>query len=80
MFGGTGVFSGYDSYEETQSVGAGAKVVASAVTESGRKVVVAERLGKGLIIRFGLPQLPQRLGRPGNESELVRRTWTLLSQ
>jgi hypothetical protein len=80
VFGGTGVFSDYDSYEETESVGPDAKVVASAVTDDGKKVIVAERLGKGLIIRFGLPQLPQRLGRPGNESELVRRTWTLLSQ
>lgn len=80
VFGGTGVFSGYDAYEETESVGSGAKVVASAVTGDGKKVIVAERLGQGLVIRFGLPQLPQRLGRPGNESELVRRTWTLLSQ
>jgi hypothetical protein len=32
------------------------------------------------VIRFGLPQLTERLGTPGNETELVRRTWTLLSQ
>jgi flagellar hook assembly protein FlgD len=80
VYGGTGVFSGYDSYEETASVGAGAKVVASAVTDDGKKVIVAEQLGQGLVIRFGLPQLPQRLSTPGNETELVRRTWTLLSR
>ncbi len=80
VYGGTGVFSGYDAFEETASVGPEAKVVASAVTDDGQKVVVAERLGKGLIIRFGLPQLTERLGTPGNETELVRRTWTLLSR
>jgi flagellar hook assembly protein FlgD len=80
VYGGTGVFSDYDSYEETAAVGPDAKVVASAVTDDGKKVIVAEELGKGLIIRFGLPQLPQRLSTPGNETELVRRTWTLLSK
>lgn len=80
VYGGTGVFSGYDAYEETAAVGAGAKVVASAVTDDGKKVIVAEQLGQGLIIRFGLPQLTQRLATPGNETELVRRTWTLLSR
>jgi flagellar hook assembly protein FlgD len=79
VFGGTGVFSGFDAFQETVAVGAGAKVVASAVTDDGEKAIVAERLGGGLVIRLGLPQLPQRLSRPGNETELVRRTWTLLS-
>jgi flagellar hook assembly protein FlgD len=80
VYGGTGVFSDYSSYEETKAVGPDAKLVASAVTDDGKKVIVAEKLGKGLIIRFGLPQLPERLSTPGNETELVRRTWTLLSQ
>jgi hypothetical protein len=80
VYGGTGVFSNYDEYEETAAVGPGAEVVASAATEDGRKVIVAERLGDGLVIRFGLPQLTERLGTPGNETELVRRTWTLLSR
>jgi flagellar hook assembly protein FlgD len=80
VYGGTGVFSGYDSYEVTASPGPGAKIAASAVTDDGQKVIVAEQLGKGLVIRFGLPQLAQRLSMPGNETELVRRTWTLLSR
>jgi hypothetical protein len=80
VYGGTGVFAGYDVFEETAAVGSDAKIVASAVTDDGRKVIVATRLGKGLVIRFGLPQLPERLGAPGNETELVRRTWTLLSR
>jgi hypothetical protein len=80
VVGGTGQFSGYHAYQPVQSVGPGAKIVASAVTEDGQKVIVAERLGKGLVIRLGLPELPRRLARPGNETELVRRTWTLLSR
>jgi flagellar hook assembly protein FlgD len=80
VYGGTGVISGYDAFEETASVGPDAKLVASAVTDDGKKVIVAERLGEGLVIRFGLPQLVERLSTPGNETELVRRTWTLLSR
>lgn len=80
VFGGTGVFANYDDYEQTASVGPGAKVVASAATSEGGQVIVAERIGQGLVIRFGLPQLPERLGTPGNETALMRRTWTLLSR
>ncbi len=54
--------------------------MASAATDDGRQVIVAEKVGDGLVIRFGLPQITQRLGDPGNETELVRRTWTLLSR
>jgi hypothetical protein len=80
VYGGTGVFSGYDVFEEVADVGKDAEVVASAATDDGRQVIVAARIGEGLVIRFGLPQLTQRLGTPGNETELVRRTWTLLSR
>ncbi len=79
VYGGTGVFTGYDVFEATRSVGDGQEIVASAATDDGRKVIVATRLGEGLVIRFGLPQLAERLGEPSNETELVRRTWTLLS-
>ncbi len=80
VYGGTGVFSGYDAFEPLLSAGPGADVVASAATDDGRQVIVAERVGDGLVIRFGLPQLTERLKTPGNETELVRRTWTLLSR
>ena len=80
VYGGTGVFAGYDAFEPLESAGAGGEVVASAATDDGRQVIVAEKVGDGLVIRFGLPQITERLGTPGNETELVRRTWTLLSQ
>lgn len=80
VYGGTGVFSGYDAFEVTASPGPDGEIAASASTEDGRQVIVAIRLGEGLVIRYGLPQLAERLGRPGNETELVLRTWTLLSK
>jgi len=52
----------------------------SAVTPHGAKVIVAAKVGRGLVIRFGLPDLPSRLSKPGNDSQLVRRTWTLLAR
>lgn len=80
VYGGTGVFAGYDRFEVTEEPGRGNELVASATTEDGRPVIVALRSGDGLVIRYGLPQLPERVSRPGNESRLVLRTWELLSE
>ena len=79
VYGGDGVFAGYDTFEVTESPGPG-EIAASAATEDGRQVIVAIRLGDGLVIRYGLPQLAERLGEPGNETDLVLRTWELLSE
>jgi hypothetical protein len=56
---------------------------ASAITEdpqTGRPVIAASRLGKGLVYRFPLPELPSMLA-AGNPqiTDLMQRTWTLLS-
>lgn len=80
VYGGTGVFADYDSFEVTAEPGRGNEIVASATTEAGQPVIVAIRAGDGLVIRYGLPQLPERVGRPGNESQLVLRTWELLAR
>ena len=59
---------------------------ASAVTENpqtGRPVIAAQREGKGLMLRFGAPELPSHLSaRAGdlNTTALLDRTWTLLSR
>ncbi len=79
VFGGTGVFGGVDAFEAT-GAWPGARILASAVTPHGAKVIVAAKVGRGLVIRFGLPDLPSRLSKPGNDSQLVRRTWTLLAR
>jgi hypothetical protein len=76
---GTGLFAGFDRFEVTEAFEGTATRVAAAVT-SGRAVVVAERLGKGLVIRPGLPQFATRLSDDRNVSALMERSWTLLSR
>ena len=78
--GGAGLFSGYTTYEATQSVGTRARLVASAVTADGRPVIAAVRYGRGLVIRTGLPELPARLHGDASATALLARIWELLSQ
>lgn len=80
FFGTDGRFPGFRSAEETLSLGSEARVVAGAGVEVGRPAIVAYRLGRGLVIRFGLPEWTQRLSRDRNVAAVMRRTWTLLSR
>jgi hypothetical protein len=41
---------------------------------------VAYRLGKGMVLRTGLPQWTVRLGSDQETAAVTRRMWTLLSQ
>jgi hypothetical protein len=83
FFGGTaGAFGPFQIVQEADLAG----TVASAVTEdpqTGRPVIAASRLGKGLVFRFPLPELPTHLGARANDpntTALLDRTWTLLSR
>ena len=58
--GTSGRFTGYSVAEETSSPGTG-KVLASAVDGEGAVIIVALRVGRGTVIRFGLPELPCRI-------------------
>ena len=79
FFGTDGSFPGFHSYEETQDVGS-ARLLSAAGPSVGHPVIVAYRLGKGFVVRFGLPELPARLSSDQNAAALLRRTWTLLSR
>ena len=79
VLGGTGVFSGYPAFEATQALPPGAQMLSRATTPDGSPVIVAARVGKGLVIRTGLPDLPSRLSHGGNEQDLVSRIWELLA-
>lgn len=80
LFEGTsGLFSNYDVIEQTTSTGK-AKTVASAVSGDGAVVIVAFRVGRGLVIRYGLPQLPSRLTTDPDVEGLIERSWQLLSR
>jgi flagellar hook assembly protein FlgD len=83
-FAGTaGSFGPYRVIQEAD--GLGAKPLASAITEdpqTGRPVIAITRLGKGLVFRFPLPELPAHLASPAEDPDttaLLERTWTLLS-
>ncbi|MFL5821043.1 MAG: FlgD immunoglobulin-like domain containing protein [Solirubrobacteraceae bacterium] len=80
--GGDGLFRGFGAFEETLAPGAGARVISAAEEQgarAGAPVIVAVALGRGLVIRTGLPQWGARLGRDPNVAALTKRTWVLLS-
>ncbi len=81
LFAGTaGQFDDVAVYEQTLDVRGGSDAVrAAAATQDGeRSVIVAARVGKGLVIRTGMPEFSANLrGRP-ELAELLDRIWTLL--
>lgn len=81
--GGDGLFRGFSAFEETLALGPGARQEAAAERQGaqvGAPVIVAARLGRGLVIRTGLPEWETRIARDLNVSALTRRTWSLLSR
>jgi hypothetical protein len=81
--GGDGLFRGFGVFEETLAPGAGARVAAEAEEQgarAGAPVIVALALGRGLVIRTGLPQWGARIGRDPNVAALTKRAWVLLSR
>jgi hypothetical protein len=83
LFAGTdGQFPGWRTLEPVAAVGGQGRLVASAVTEGGRPAISAERFGRGLVLRFGLPELPTRLTLDETDppTALMARAWTLLSR
>ena len=74
-----GSIGGYAAFEQTTSTGRG-RVVAAAGEQAGRPVVLAYRMGKGLVIRTGLPNWSQHLGSDQETAAVTRRMWTLLSR
>ncbi|HMS61266.1 MAG TPA: hypothetical protein PKD63_03230 [Solirubrobacteraceae bacterium] len=80
LFRGTsGRFTGYSVAEETSSPGGG-RLLSSAVDADGAAIIVALRVGRGTVIRFGLPDLPSRLRIDPDVQTLMGRTWDLLSR
>ena len=79
-----GTAGAFGPFSEVQEADQG-EPAASAVTEdpqTGRPVIAASRLGKGLVFRFGVPELPSHLSARSNDpntTALLDRTWTLLS-
>jgi len=80
--GTTGELAGFRTLEPLASPGAQERLLASAVTEGGRTAITATRFGRGLVLRFGVPDLATRLTRDETDppTALMARTWTLLSR
>jgi hypothetical protein len=78
-----GTYGPFTSYEQTRAVGPDADLASDAVIASGgplgRPVIVAAHFGKGVVIRTGLPELPDKLSGGGQIETLMARIWTLLS-
>jgi hypothetical protein len=83
LFAGTeGQFGGIGAFEQTADVrGGAAAIAAAAATQDGRRqVIVASRLGKGLVIRPGLPDFSASLKTNAELAGFLERVWTLLSR
>ncbi|MCA1683290.1 MAG: hypothetical protein LC685_04800, partial [Actinobacteria bacterium] len=81
LFAGTdGLFKGFGAFEGTASIGRGARLAAGAGEQEGRPVIVAYRLGRGLVIRTGLPEWTSRLASTPSVATVTRRIWALLSR
>jgi hypothetical protein len=77
--GTTGGFAGYTQLEATASPGS-AKVEADAITPGLQPVIVALSVGKGRVLRYGLPELPSKISSDPQVTALLERSWTLLSR
>jgi len=78
-----GTYGPFSTYEQTRAVGPDADLASDAVIASGgplgRPVIVAAHFGKGVVIRTGLPELPDKLSGGGQIETLMARIWTLLA-
>ena len=81
LFGGTtGLFTGFGRSEPVGSLEAGARPLADAGPAGGKPVIAAYRLGRGLVIRTGLPEWRARLPDDPAVDAVTGRAWKLLSQ
>lgn len=79
LFTGTdGLLTGFGPGERSE--GLGSRIQSAAGPQEGQPVVVAYTLGKGLVVRTGLPDWSARLGNDLNVDAVTRRAWALLSR
>lgn len=80
--GGDGRFAGYRTFEATRALGPGQSYLSRAITDSVKPepVIVATRVGRGIVVRTGLPDLPRRVSSDPTTAQLMESLWTLLSR
>jgi FlgD Ig-like domain len=76
----SGAFAGYDVYETLAAPAPPAKLDAAAGPEAGTPVIAAWKLGDGVVVHTGLPQLAARAAHGDLDAQaLVQRIWALLA-
>ena len=78
--GTTGEFPAVEAFEQTADVRGGTSAIAAAAAtqDQPRQVIVAARVGEGLVIRTGMPDFSMRLREDTALAELLDNIWTLL--
>jgi flagellar hook assembly protein FlgD len=80
--GTTGAFGPFARFQEADLSPAPLSSAIAEDPQTGRPVIAVSRLGKGLVFRFPVPDLPAHLSARSNDPQtvaLLQRTWTLLS-
>jgi hypothetical protein len=81
--GSTGAFGPFARIQEADVPGERLATAIAEQPQTGRPVIAVTRLGKGLVFRFGVPELASHLSPHANDPQavaLLQRTWTLLSR
>lgn len=76
--GSDGLVRGFDRYELTTGVSSGAKLVSGGGTREDRPVIAGLRVGRGIVIRTGLPDWNLALDDNTSAAQLQRRMWRIL--
>jgi hypothetical protein len=81
LFSQTSGFVGlFTNFEQTDSLPAGATVIAAAGRVPGHPAFVAYRLGRGLVARVGTAQWSAALASDTQVADVTERLWSLLSR
>ena len=76
--GSDGLIRGFREVEETASLGAGTRLIAGGGTREDRPVIAAARVGRGVVIRTGLPEWSAKLDSNRGANQLMRQMWKIL--
>lgn len=80
IFSGTsGVLQGFSSYQPFTLAVRGARLASAAGATTTAPSIIGYRLGRGVVVDFGLPGFGGTLSRNVGARELLDRTWSVLS-
>ncbi|MGI8428575.1 MAG: hypothetical protein ACR2OB_04570 [Solirubrobacteraceae bacterium] len=80
IFSGTaGAFPGLHAFEPIPTIAPPAQILSAAGTSTAQPSIVGYRLGRGIVVEAGLPELEPSLSRNVDSQELVSRLWKVLS-